>query len=165
VAVLTGATILGAGLLPGRSSAFAAGTVIPIGDVMVSIGSSQVQVHKPDGSIDTAIGNNGILNDGSGTSFTTGSAFDSAGNFYVTDLDAGLVSKFDPTGVFLNTFGSGYSSDEDLLFDGSGNAYVGNVGSGNIIKFDAYENTLATFLPAQHRMDWIDLAADQCTII
>jgi streptogramin lyase len=162
---LTAAMILGSGLLAGRSSAFAAGTVIPIGDVMVSIGNAQVQVHKQDGSIDTAIGNNGILNDGSGTSFTTGSAFDGAGNFYVTDLDKDLVSKFDPTGVFLNTFGSGYSSDEDLLFDGSGNVYVGNVASGNIIKFDPSGNTLATFLPAQHRVDWIDLAADQCTIL
>lgn len=162
---LTGALVLAAVLLSGRTPAVGSGTVIPIGDVMVSIGSSQVQVHKQDGSIDTAIANNGILNDTSGASFTTGSAFDSNGNFYVTDFDKSLISKFDPTGMFLGTFGSGFSQDESLLFDASGDVFVGNVGSGNLFKFDASGNLLNTFLPAQHRIDWIDLAADQCTVL
>ena len=51
------------------------------------------------------------------------------------------------------------------MFDAAGDAYVGNVGSGNVFKFDASGNLLATFLPAQNRVDWLDLAADECTIV
>ncbi|HEV2171739.1 MAG TPA: hypothetical protein VGR40_12365, partial [Candidatus Binatus sp.] len=159
------AFVLGAALLLGKTTA-AAAAEIPIGDVMVSIGLGQVQVHKQDGSIDTSIGTNGILNDGS-DAFTTGSAFDSSGNFYVTDFNANQVSKFDPTGMtLLGTFGSGYASDESILFDATGNVFVGNVGGGgNIFKFDPTGTLLATFTPAQHRVDWMDLAADQCSIL
>jgi DNA-binding beta-propeller fold protein YncE len=74
----------------------------PSGDVFVSVSNGQVKEFTPAGvlvrTLDTGKGG-----------FTTGSAFDSAGNFYVTDFSASLVSKFDPTGTLLGTFGSGNS--------------------------------------------------------
>src|SRR6516162_2048905 len=49
------------------------------GDVFVSVGNGQVVEFTPTGSVVQT------LNDGSGSAFTTGSAFDSAGNLYVTN--------------------------------------------------------------------------------
>jgi uncharacterized repeat protein (TIGR01451 family) len=106
-------------------------------------------------------------------------AFDSAGHLYVTNFSAGenvgtpahpkppkgagvgSVSEFDTNGDFIGFFGSGYNTPESILFDKSGNAYVGNVG-GDTLKFDSGGNLLASF--ATGRTDWIDLAADQCTL-
>src|SRR5439155_4368936 len=45
--------------------------------------------------------------------------------------------------------------------DGVGNAYVGNTG-GFIVKLDSAGNTIATY--NNGRTDWMDLAADQCTM-
>jgi uncharacterized repeat protein (TIGR01451 family) len=106
-------------------------------------------------------------------------AFDSAGHLYVTNFNAGTdagtpadpsppqgggsgsVSEYDTNGTNLGLFGSGYSTPEDILFDQAGNAYVGNVG-GFTLKFDGNGNSLDTF--TNGRTDFIDLAADQCTL-
>lgn len=93
--------------------------------------------------------------------FTTGSAFDAAGNLYVTDFSANSVSRFNTLGVLQGTFGSGYSTPESIVFDRSGNVYVGNVGGG-IRKFNSAGNPLANFNAG--RVDFIDLAADQRTM-
>jgi hypothetical protein len=126
----------------------------PNGDVFVSVESGLVNEYTSTSTfvqtLDTTQGG-----------FTTGSAFDTAGNFYVTDFSASQVSKFDPTGTLLGTFGSGYSTPESILFDAAGNAYVGNIG-GFILKFDSTGNLLASY--STGRTDWMDLAADQCTM-
>ena len=151
--------------------AMAAGTFSE-GDVFVGVANGDVQWRLPDGTL------NETLNNTVG-GFTTGMAFDAAGHLYVTNFSAGenvgtpahpsvpkgggtgSVSEFDTDGTFLGFFGDGYSTPESILFDKSGNAYVGNVG-GSTLKFDGDGNLLDTF--ATGRTDWIDLAADQCTL-
>ncbi len=158
-------TILAVGLLGSllvglaQGPAIAAGT-FGQGDVFVSVSAGQVQWHLPDGSLVQT------LDDTTG-SFTTGMAFDAAGNLYVTDFGAGSVSVFDNTGALQGTFGSGFSTPESILFDGAGNAYVGDASASVIQKFDATGNPLDSFDVAveDRGTDWIDLAADQCTML
>jgi uncharacterized repeat protein (TIGR01451 family) len=138
------------------------------GDVFVSVklaGSGSVEEFSPSGNLIQT------LTDASGTRTTTGSTFDTANNFYMTDFDSQEVSKFDPNGKLLGTFGSGFSAvPESIVFDASGNAYVGQLKLGAIpppiLKFDSTGNLLASFSPAVEDggTDWIDLAADQHTI-
>jgi hypothetical protein len=133
------------------------------GDVFVSVGGGHVEEFTPGGTLvqtlDTTTGG-----------FTTGSAFDQAGNFYVTDFTTTTVSKFDPTGNLVGTFGSGYpGSPESILFDNAGNAFVGQPGAPSIEEFDASGNPVTTFSVASGDggnggTDWIDLAADSCTM-
>ena len=128
------------------------------GDIFASVGSGQVQHYTSAGVLLET------LNTGQG-GFTTGSAFDGAGNLYVTNFSSNSVSKFagptDPHTASL--FGSGYSTPESIVFDASGNVYVGNLGNG-IRKYNAAGTFLSSVL-ASTRIDWMDLAADQTTML
>ena len=62
------------------------------GNVFASVGSSTVDVFTPTGTLVCT------LNDTTGATFTTGSAFDAAGNFYVTNF-SGSVLKFNNSGI------------------------------------------------------------------
>jgi hypothetical protein len=136
------------------------------GDVLVSVACGKVNWYQNDGTfvgtLDTLTGSTPGLPE------TSGSTFDSAGNFYVTVFQAGLVSKFDNSGTLLGTFGGGYNTHpESILIDAAGNFYVGQAdGSRDILKFDSAGNPLASFNVATEARgsDWIDLAADQCTM-
>lgn len=151
------AAITSAALIAGMCVAPVQGvTTFAIGDVFVAVGSSSVQWRQPNGTLVTT------LDDTSGSAFTTGMAFDSSGNLYVTDFAAASVSKFDNTGTLLGTFGSGYGTPESILFDAAGNAYVGDLSAG-ILKFDSSGALLHQF--SIGRVDWIDLSADQCTML
>ena len=55
-------------------------------------------------------------------------AFDSFGNLYVADTQAGTVSKVTPAGAVTN-FASGFTVPGGLAFDAAGNLYVANAGS------------------------------------
>jgi len=150
-------SIIGAALCLGLSGQASAAT-FATGDIFASVGSGQVQHYSSAGVLLET------LNTGQG-GFTTGSAFDGAGNLYVTNFGANSVTKFtgpsDPHTTSL--FGSGYSTPESILFDASGNVYVGNLGNG-IRKFDASGVFLGSVLGTT-RVDWIDLAADQKTML
>jgi streptogramin lyase len=141
---------------------YAAGGVIAKGTVMVSTGSGLVTEFDQDGN------NLGQIDTTTGSANTAGSAFDSAGNFFVTDFQAQQVTKFDPTGALIGSFGSGYNADpESVIFDAAGNVYVGQAdGTHNVLKFDPSGNLLATFSPAteDRGTDWIELDSDQCTL-
>lgn len=132
------------------------------GDVFVSVSNGQVQWRHPDGTL------NKTLTVSSGLGYTTGMAFDAANNLYVTEFSGQNVSKFDTSGTLLGTFGSGYNCNpESILFDAAGNAYVGQPDcTADILKFDSAGNLLAAFdVAVENRgSDWIDLAADQCTM-
>ncbi len=125
------------------------------GDVFVAVSNGQVQWRSATGTLIQT------LNTGQG-GFTTGMAFDEDGNLYVTNFSANSVSVFNKSGVLQGTFGSGYSTPESIVFDAEGNAYVGNLGNG-IRKF----NASGTYLGSSYtgRVDFIDLAADQCTML
>jgi hypothetical protein len=103
--------------------------------------------------------------------FTTGMAFDAAGNFYGTNFSSGNVSRFTGPGlphthsVFATNDAGG--ANESIVFDAAGNMYIGQAGgTADIIK----RNSTGTFLqrfnvPTQARgSDWIDLALDQRTM-
>lgn len=125
-----------------------------IGNVFVSGANGTVSEYTPTGTlVQTLTG---------GSSFMTGSAFDAAGNFYVTNFGANQVLKYDNNGVLQGTFGGGYSTPEMIVVDAAGDFYVGNLG-GNILKFDAAGTLLATINTP--RVDFMDLAADQTTML
>jgi streptogramin lyase len=141
---------------------YAAGAAIAKGTVMVSTGSGKVTEFDQDGN------NLGQLDTTTGSTYTAGSEFDSAGNFFVTDFSAQQVTKFDPTGALIGSFGSGYNADPESVFvDAAGNFYIGQAdGTHNVLKFDPSGTPLATFSPATENRgtDWVELASDQCTL-
>ena len=111
-----------------------------------------------------------------GSSQETGMCFDAAGNLYTTNFFAFSMSKFDSLGGLasanLHTFGT--ATPNSCLFDAAGNLYVGLAdadsgafGGGDLLKFGPTGTLLATFTPATELRgtDWIDLAADQRTLL
>jgi hypothetical protein len=146
-------TLLSAGAVAGVAQA----DPYAVGDIFASTGSGNVQHLNSAGVLLET------LNNGSG-GFTTGSAFDSAGNFYLTNFGSNTVSRFagpgDPHTV--SSFGGGYSTPESIVFAADGHVLVGNLGNG-IREFDAAGNFIKTI--ANGRVDWFDLAADQDTIL
>jgi DNA-binding beta-propeller fold protein YncE len=141
---------------------FAAAATIATGTVMVSTGNGLVTEFDQNGNI------LGQLDTTTGSLYTTGSVFDSAGNFFVTDFATSQVTKFDPTGALIGSFGSGYNADpESVIIDSAGNVYVGQAdGTHNVLEFDPSGTLLATFSPATENRgtDWIELDSDQCTL-
>jgi outer membrane protein assembly factor BamB len=139
-----------------------AAPVIADGTVMVSTGNGLVTEFDQTGVM------LGQLDTTTGSLEEAGSAFDTSGNFFVTDFEASQVTKFDPTGLLIGPFGSGYNlHPESILFDAAGNVYVGQAdGTHQILKFDATGAPLGTFSPAVENRgtDWIDLAGDNCTM-
>lgn len=134
-----------------------------LGDVFASVGNGQVKVFSQSGVLKQT------LNTGTSSQFTTGSSFDSSGNFYVTTFFTNVVSKFDSNGTLLNSsFSTGFNSNpESIAFDRSGNFYVGQAdGMRDIRKFDSTGAQIGSFAATTgpRGTDWIDLAADQSTI-
>jgi hypothetical protein len=134
-----------------------------VGNVFVSVGSGQVKEFTPAGTLVQT------LNSTTGASEMTGSAFDAAGNFYVTGFQTSTLSKFDNNGTLVSAnliAGNNPTNNESIVFDQSGNFYVGGAGGNLIRKFGSAGNLLDTFTVAigPRGTDWIDLAADQRTL-
>ena len=129
------------------------------GDVFAAIGSGMVQHYDDSGNLLET------LNTTQG-GFTTGMAFDGAGNLYVTNFSANSVSKFNNSGGLIDAdflgaaSGSGLSTPESIVFDNAGNFFVGNIGNG-IRKY----NAAGVFQGSVNntRVDWFDLTEDQAT--
>lgn len=135
-----------------------------VGDVFVAVSNGQVQWCEPNGTLHMT------LSTGSPGTYTTGIAFDTGGNLYVTNFNAGDVKKFDNAGNLIGVFGSGYDgSPESIVFNTAGHAYVGAVDGSDedIREFDAAGNPVAQFdvQTGPRGSDWIDLAADQSTML
>lgn len=138
-------------------------TVFEIGDVFASIGTGQVAHFDKNltyiETLDTTKGG-----------FTTGSAFDAAGNLYVTNFSTASIAKFDRTGALADAefvLCDPGASCESIVFDKTGNFYVGQAsGTQDILKFDSAGTRLASYDVATERLgsDWMDLAADQNTM-
>lgn len=140
-------------------SASASAIPFQLDDVFASTGSGDVNVYSQTGVLKQT------LHTGFTGSFTTGSTFDSAGNFYVTAFSANWISKFDNNGALVNAnWTAGIASPESIVFDSAGNAYIGNAGAQQIQKVDA-GGTPITAYNTQQNTDWIDLAADQTTLL
>jgi len=133
------------------------------GDVFAGIGHGLIKHFNSSGVLLE------ILDNGTGTNEDTGMAFDSAGNLYATNFSDSSVSLFNDQGGLVEArFLSGLNSHgESIVFDINGNFYIGHAdGTQDILKFDPNGNPVATYDVATERRgsDWIDLAADQCTM-
>ncbi len=99
----------------------------------------------------------------------SGMCFDLEGNLYTTDFENSQMSKFGKDGrLLVRDWGGPFSTNpESCVVDADGNVYTGEVyGENRIRKFDAGGRRLASFRPRVENkgVDWIDLAADQCTM-
>jgi hypothetical protein len=131
-----------------------------VGDIFLGVASGQYQVRDQSGVLKET------LDTGRG-GFTTGCAFSSNDNLYVTEFNANQVSIFegpnDPHNNFL--FGAAlYNNPEMLAFDKSGRVYVGNRTGGGIHQFASNGAFIKTIVPGV-RVDFFDIAADQDTIL
>lgn len=131
------------------------------GDVLVGVSPGTIRHFSPQGVLlDTSFTG--------GRSFMTGMAFDAAGNLYATAFEAQAVFRFDNKGNLLGTFGSGYNQEpESIVFDNTGNVFVGQAdGTHRILEFNPGGAPIGSFKAQtdERGTDWIDLAADQCTI-
>ncbi len=133
------------------------------GDVLASVGGGLVKLYDARGRL------RAILRTGSRSSQERGLCFDPAGHLYVTNFDAGSLSRFDAFGRLLATSWGAHvpPTPSSCVADRAGHIYVGTADkSGRLLKFDAAGHLLATFRLARENagVDWIDLAADQCTL-
>ena len=151
--------LLSALLLLSASSAFAAPYVI--GQVFASVGNGTVKVFNPNGTLAQTL----VYPGGGG--FNTGSAFDAAGNFYVTDFSSNFVARFDNAGTFLGSFNTTPSANESIAVMSNQTLLIGHAdGNEDVDHRTAAGALITTFNPAttDRGTDWIDLAADQRTL-
>jgi hypothetical protein len=140
---------------------FSSGTLLAavpfnLGDVFAGIGNGRYNHFSPSGTLLET------LDSGQGGFNTTGMCFDAAGNLYGTNFSSNSMSKFTNNGTLVGLFGSFNASPESCLVVGS-IMYTSQVfGTGDILKFNLSGTQLANYDVA--RSDWIDLAADQCTM-
>lgn len=113
------------------------------GDVFASVGSGTVNVYSPTGTL------NCTLNDTTGATYTTGSGFDSSGNFYVTNFGSSGVSKFDNSGTlvaptFMAPGAQGTPESIDVQSTGfySGTSLVGGPGIASIDQYNTATGAL-----------------------
>lgn len=159
VAALAVSIAIFATVAGGPANAFAA--VIANGTVMVGTGSGKVTEFTQSGTL------LGQLDTTTDSTEETGSAFDSSGNFFVTDFEANQVTEFDPMGALIGAFGSGYNlHPESIAFDASGHVFIGQGDGTTILEFDSLGNPITSFSPVldERGTDWIDLAGDNCTL-
>ncbi len=151
------------GLSPAIRTAQASGVPYNKGDVFAAVGNGFIKHFSSTGTLlDT-------LDTTTGSLENAGMAFDLTGNLYATQFEANVVSKFDNAGNLSGPFGSGFAGNhpESIVRDAAGHFYVGQAdGTHQVLKFDASGGSLGSFSPATEMRgtDWIDLAADQCTL-
>ncbi len=145
-----------------------------VGDVFAGVGLGHIYQYRP---FTSTIGANFVadLDTGSGSDEQTGMCFDTTGNLYSTNHYASTMSRFNNLGVLINPiWASGFQFfPESCVQDANGDFYVGEVsplGQPNtpnrLRKFNIAGQQLAAFNPEKDNrgIDWIDLAADNCTI-
>jgi sugar lactone lactonase YvrE len=133
------------------------------GDVLAGVDRGRIYQFGPDGRL------LGILDTASGEgSVAAGMCFDSSGSLYAATFDNNGLSKFDSTGVLLNSsFAAGLSEPESCVVDAAQNIYVGQAGGDQqIIKLDPSGKSIGSFSPATEKLGtgWITLDPDQCTM-
>jgi hypothetical protein len=141
----------------------AAGVPYAVGDVFIGAGSGTIYHYDPTGVLkDTLLTTDGNFYD-------TGMCFDSSGNLYGTNFSNHDVSKWDNMGNLVAAhWASGLANNvESCVRDSSGHIYVGGADANTVYKFDTSGTLLATYTLATgpRGTDWIELAADQCTLL
>jgi hypothetical protein len=151
-------------LVSASSQAF--GVAFTVGDVFAAVGGGQVKEFTPTGTLVQT------LNDLSGSTFTTGMAFDGSGNLYVTNFSLGTISKFNSDGTLASTnfMTGGPSSNESIVINLAGNFIVGGPSSTFFSQFAPTGGTpTKTYNVSGGNgtggTDWADLSADQHTLL
>jgi hypothetical protein len=136
------------------------------GDVFASVGSGTVDVFTPTGASVCS------LNDGTGATFTTGSGFDKAGNFYVTNFGAAGVAKYNNSGGLVSgTFmAPGAQRTPESFRPFSGSSFVGGPGGAAIDEYNTATGALIKSFSVEggngtSGTDWVDLGLDGHTIL
>ena len=135
-----------------------------VGDVFAGVGRGKFNHFSPTGTLLETLDDTQAV--GSGEDATTGMCFDPAGNMYGTNLDKSSMSKFSNNGTLLAaTFGTFNGGPESCLITGGGSImYTSEVfGTGDILKLNLPSGSQAANYDTP-RSDWIDLAADGCTM-
>ena len=127
------------------------------GDIFAAIGSGQIAHYDHNGNLLET------LNSGQG-GYTTGMAFDAAGNLLSTNFSAGNITRYDSNGNIIapNPFVSPGSEPESISMAQDGSFYVGRAGS-TVQHYSATGTLLQTYTMPQNT-DWQDLAANQTTL-
>ena len=138
-----------------------AGSTYTLGDVFLGVTNVGVEEFTPTGTLVQTI-NGGAL----GT-FTTGMAFQNNGDLLVTNFSGGKVAQYDNSGTLLTkSFASAsIGAPESIAIDKAGNVYVSSVDAGGITEYTSSGGAKIGTSIAGTRSDWIDLAADQHTML
>jgi len=133
-----------------------------LGDVFVAIGNGQVEEFHPNGVLYQT------LNDGTGSTLTTGMAFDASGNLYVTNFSLGSVSQFNGNGILTNpNFITGQTNPESMSMSGGHfPMLVGDAGQNVINQYNSSGGLINSYTVAieNRGTDWVDLQPDQHTV-
>jgi PEP-CTERM motif len=152
--------VLGLALALSLTAAANAGSAYQVGDVFVAVTGVGIEEFTPTGSLVQTI-NGGAL-----SGFTTGMAFQNNGNLLVTDFSSGTVVQYNNSGTLLNgSFVTGIGAPESIAIDAAGHIYVSSVGGTGITEYNSTGGTAIGTSIAGTRTDWIDLAADQKTML
>ncbi len=125
------------------------------GDVFASVGGGLVDEFTPTGHLVQ------VLNDGTGSVFTTGMAFDAAGNLYITNFGAAGTSKLDNRGnLIASTFLPASGQTPESIVVTSSGFFTGGPSVPIINQF----NTAGSLVHTYHVLggtgtggtDWID---------
>lgn len=134
-----------------------------IGDVFAAVGNGQVEVFTPTGTLVQT------LNDGTGSTYTAGMAFDTLGNLYVTNFSLGTISEFNNSGTLVNAnFITGQVNNESISTEaGKFPILVGDAGQNKINQYNSSGGLINSFTVAiQNRgTDWVDLQPNDKTVL
>jgi hypothetical protein len=142
------------------------------GNVLASVGANRVNVYDPTGRLLQSLSTN------SATVQEKGLCFDSSGHLYVANFDGHSVSQFDAHGQLLHAQWAGpFTTEprdpESCAVDRHDHVFVGLVHSredqqaGELREYNPDGTLLHLFHPrlGERGIDWIDLAADGCTVL
>ncbi len=153
-----------AAFLGGALPVSAAPVPYAVGDVFAADSNGIIKHFSPTGVL------RNTLNTTSGSAEESGMCFGESGNLRSTNFTANNMTLFDNAGTVLtHPWGSGFNtSPESCVLNAAGDIYVGQANSGkDVLKFAPGGGApLASYdVPTGPRgSDWIDLAADQCTL-
>lgn len=160
--------LLGFGSAAGQSSTAPSAPVpFSVGDVFAGIGNGRWNHFSPTGTLLATL-DDGVVGTVGGFSpahATTGMCFDPAGNMYGTNFAANSMSRFSNDGTLISaSVGTFDAQPESCLVANGDTIFTSQVlGTGDILKLDLAGTQLAHY--DVRRSDWIDLAADQCTML
>jgi hypothetical protein len=131
------------------------------GDVFAGVGTGKIKVFSPTGVLKQTLDTTSSSNE------DTGMCFDGSGNLYSTNFSAGNMTKFNNSGTIIqHPWGGPFNNPESCSVDQSNNVFVGDASTDLLRKFNSSGTLLdddAVSTPSRGT-DWIDLAADQCTV-